>query len=563
MRGKSAVMPAGAQNRARFVHILAVAAFAALVGFAGLWTLPPLDRDEARFAQATAQMLETGDFITIRFQDSERNKKPAGIYWLQAASVSLFSNVEAREIWAYRLPSLLGVVLASIFTYLAGAKLFDPRTAFLGAILLASAPAVAGEATIAKTDAMLLAAVCLAQLAFVEIYLRAESSEKKRGWTWPIIFWTALAAGILLKGPIAPMVVGLTGAVMIFRRPYVAWPGALRPLAGALILIVLIAPWAMAINMATQGRFFAEAVGVDMLAKAAVSQESHVGPPGYHLALASAMLWPAAALIPSGLALAWRARRDWATTFLIGWLVPGWIVFELAATKLPHYVLPLYPALALFAARAAYAGSDAPNWTRKLGALLYLGAGLVASVLVGLLPVLYDAAPMKPVCFSGAGAIAVATIVVTFLFWRGRGVIGGVAAAALSAVLAWTLLNGVLPRLDQLRVSPRLSEALDAADLHPLRDGADPVAIAGYYEPSAVFLMGTDTILTDGAGAARYLAKGPGRAVIVEARLQTDFEAALAAERISARALAVVDGLNYSNGDTVSLTVYAFSPPEP
>src|SRR5712692_3559414 len=76
----------------------------------GISTIPPLDRDEARFAQATRQMLETSDFLRIRFQDSARNKKPAGIHWLQAASVSTFSTPESAEIWPYRLPSLLGAL---------------------------------------------------------------------------------------------------------------------------------------------------------------------------------------------------------------------------------------------------------------------------------------------------------------------------------------------------------------------------------------------------------------------------------------------------------------------
>src|ERR1700749_546146 len=75
--------------------------------------LPPLDRDESRFAQATAQMLESGDFTVIRFQEEPRFKKPVGIHWLQAASVAAFSNVEDRQIWAYRIPSLLGAMLAA------------------------------------------------------------------------------------------------------------------------------------------------------------------------------------------------------------------------------------------------------------------------------------------------------------------------------------------------------------------------------------------------------------------------------------------------------------------
>src|SRR6516165_10480935 len=76
----------------------------------GLAAIPPLDRDEARFAQATRQMLETGDFIRIRFQDESRNKKPVGIYWLQATAVALFSTPDSSEIWPYRLPSALAAI---------------------------------------------------------------------------------------------------------------------------------------------------------------------------------------------------------------------------------------------------------------------------------------------------------------------------------------------------------------------------------------------------------------------------------------------------------------------
>src|SRR4051812_2892704 len=89
------------------------ALIALLAGLPGLIAVPPLDRDESRFAQATAQMLETGDFVVIRYQDSPRFKKPVGIHWLQALSVSAFSSPEAREIWAYRIPSLLGAMLAA------------------------------------------------------------------------------------------------------------------------------------------------------------------------------------------------------------------------------------------------------------------------------------------------------------------------------------------------------------------------------------------------------------------------------------------------------------------
>lgn len=74
----------------------------------GLAALPPTDRDELRFVQASRQMLESSDFLRIRFQDEPRNKKPAGIYWLQAASVDLLSTPASTAMWPYRLPSFLG-----------------------------------------------------------------------------------------------------------------------------------------------------------------------------------------------------------------------------------------------------------------------------------------------------------------------------------------------------------------------------------------------------------------------------------------------------------------------
>src|SRR3954452_25353470 len=110
----------------------ALAAFVAfLAGLPGLIAVPPLDRDEARFAQATAQMLESRDFVVIRYQDTPRFKKPVGIHWLQAAFVSLLSSPEAREIWPYRVPSLLGSVPAAAACSWGAAALFGAPAGML------------------------------------------------------------------------------------------------------------------------------------------------------------------------------------------------------------------------------------------------------------------------------------------------------------------------------------------------------------------------------------------------------------------------------------------------
>ncbi len=544
---------AGLSRRAA---MLVVTLFAAVTAFAGVFSLPPRDRDEARFAQATAQMLESGDYIAIRFQDSERNKKPAGIYWMQAASVAALSDVETRDIWAYRVPSVIGVALAALFTFLAGARLYDVRTGLLAGLLLASAPVIIAEGGMAKTDGVLLAFVCLAQLAFAEIYARIQTGEKT-GWRWPLTFWTAHGAGILIKGPIAPLISLLTGVGLATGAPRFKWITALKPLSGILILVLMVGPWAFAIWQATEGRFFADAVGGDMLGKVGDAQEGHVGPPGYHFALLWLLFWPAAALILTGVVNAWKERADWRARFLLSWLMPAWIVFEIAATKLPHYVMPLYPALAIIAAHSAVTVMQR-SWAQKIGALIYAGVGLAAAAIIALPPIYFSDVSMLTTGFAAGGITAAATLFVSFLFWRGRGFEGGVAASLLAAAYAWALLALILPNLSQLAVSPRLSTALELADRHPLHDGLAPVALAGYSEPSAIFLLGTETMLGSGQQAAIRLTSGEASAAIVEAREREAFLGQLKGAHVAS--LAVIDGLNYSNGNDVSLTIYTLAP---
>ena len=103
----------------------------------GLASLPAMDRDESRFMQASRQMAQTGDTIRIRFLDKARNKKPAGIHWMQAASVKLLSTPESTALWPYRLPSVLGATIAVLFAFALGLLFLDRRGAFLGAALLA------------------------------------------------------------------------------------------------------------------------------------------------------------------------------------------------------------------------------------------------------------------------------------------------------------------------------------------------------------------------------------------------------------------------------------------
>jgi hypothetical protein len=175
-----------AELRPRLAIVL-VCLMALLPGF---FVIPPVDRDESRYAQASRQMLETGDFVEIRFQDEARNKKPAGIYWMQVASATFFGGAQA-PIWAYRIPSLLGAIGAALATFWVGAVLFDRRIALLGALLLGTCLSATFEGHIAKTDAMLLFTVVLAQGVMAHAYLSARRGEAAPGWGLTTLFWVA------------------------------------------------------------------------------------------------------------------------------------------------------------------------------------------------------------------------------------------------------------------------------------------------------------------------------------------------------------------------------------
>jgi 4-amino-4-deoxy-L-arabinose transferase-like glycosyltransferase len=525
----------------------------------GIAAIPPLDRDEARFAQASRQMLETGDFLRIRFQHEARNKKPAGIYWLQAASVAAFSTPESSAIWPYRLPSIIGALGAVLLTFAFGGALFArdaegpaPRqAALLAAVLLGSALVLVAEAHIAKTDAALLAAVVAAQGALGLIYTRARTG-------WPVapalaaFFWIATIATILLKGPVGPAMAALTLVTLSVADRDWRWLRGLYPIAGVIFVALAIVPWIVAMEHASNGAFLAGSLGGDFWSKLIGAQESHGAPPLAYLLLAIATFWPGSLVLVPALAQAWRRRMLPTERFLLAWLVPAWIVLELLPTKLPHYVLPLYPALALLAGAALAEGARAaaPPWLRYTDiaakALWAVVTLALASVLV-LLPIRFGEG------LSIAGIIGAAAILVlaTALFYRWpRPPFAAAAIVALCAAFVIPAETAVLPGLDRLWLS-RSAAALIAE--HPPAVGAPLVAI-GYGEPSLVFLLGGHVRLAVPDAAAEIL--GGGGAALVSNRDDAMFRQSLGGRGLTAQKLGAVAGFDYSNGKRLELTLY-------
>ena len=506
--GLGRLLDLGARSGLRRSALILVAALVLLTP--GLASLPVTDRDEARFAQASKQMLETGDLVDIRFQDKPRWKKPAGIYWMQAGTASLFGGAEA-PIWAYRLPSLLGAVLASVLLGWAVRPLVGPRAALLAGLMLPATLIVAAEANIAKTDAMLLATSVAVFGALVR--LLPEMPRPTLGTA--LALWAAVAAAVLLKGPIVPVV-----ALLALAWLWVAWRrppplGRLRPLPGVPLMLVLVAPWLVAIWVISDGAFFAESVGKDLMGKVAEGQEKHWGPPGLYLLLVWLTFWPWAAMLVPAAPWAWARRREDWLRLAAAWVIPFWIVLEAVPTKLPHYVLPLYPALVTLLAAWALA-EDRPAPSRRLAAV---SAGLVA-VPGALLAVAMVALPLAlegrvaPLALLGA-LLALPALWLAAEAARAGRVLAQVGASGAAALALYAgVLQGALPALQTVFPSPRIAEM--AAPWEDCASG--PLVSAGYREPSLVFHAGTETELPPPQRTARLLATDPGALVLVEDR---------------------------------------------
>lgn len=552
---------------------LFAALLALIAALPGLVRLPPLDRDESRFAEASAQMLESGDFVTINFQDTPRFKKPVGIYWLQAAAAQTLSHVEDRAIWAYRIPSLLGAMLAAAACAWGAAAFLRPSAALIAGGLLASSFMLSTEAAIAATDAALCGATTLAMAALGRMYL-AERGGPSAGKLTRVLFWLALAATLMLKGPIGPMIIALsTLSLCLWDRKW-AWLTHLGWGWGAVILAAVVGPWALAITVATDGAFWSAAVGGDLAPKLAGKAEGHGAPPGFYLLLAPMLLFPACLLVPAGAVAAWRARAEPAVRLALCWLIPSWLVFEAAPTKLIHYTLPLYGALAWLMARALESWVPAANdpgtgygriaqgrLVRILGAVVTV---LVATVFAG--AGFWAMARLRDI--SGAPwAVAAAVLFMAagvgggVLMWRRRPAAACVVACALASLGHGALAGGLGPALHPLWLSSAAARALTAAGASPWQGiTPGPVTVAGYAEPSLVFLLGADTELGDADDAAAAIASG--RPAIVEQSVDAAFHAALTASGAAAVPIGQVSGLDYSRGRRETLRIYR-PPPVP
>jgi 4-amino-4-deoxy-L-arabinose transferase-like glycosyltransferase len=524
----------------------------------GIFSMPPLDRDESRFAEASREMLASGNWVDIRFHGEARNKKPIGIYWLQAASSAVLGEAPRTAIWTYRVPSLLGALAAVFLLFWALRPVVGTDTAFYAGAFLGTSVLLMAEAHIAKTDAVLLASIMGAQSVLLHAYLGARKGRPAPRLAVTLAGWGAFAIGVLVKGPVILFVCAGTalGISLWDRQGY--WLARLRPLSGIALALIIILPWAVAIGIATHGQFYTDALGGDFASKLAGGQESHGQPPGYYLALASLTFWPGTLLLLPGIFYGVRKRAEPLPRFLLVWAGLVWIVFELTPTKLPHYILPAYPALAALAAlwltNARAAREQWPRIIQLVSIVLFALAGLALAVFIAIAPALYGAgSPWWLYGLAALGAAGIAASTAWALRERWRTAV--VAALASALVLYGTLGWAVAPRLDDLWLSPRMAEAI----LQNSKPGDPQPLVVGYGEPSLVFLLQGRVRFETGSESGLAAARDGGLAFI-ESREEKGFLEAVESSNANAEPIDRISGLNYSRGQKTQMVLYRITP---
>lgn len=549
---------AARKKRSHLFHMLVLTLLMLAVALPGISTLPVIDRDEARYAVASVQMAESGDLVNIRFQDEARNKKPAGSYWAQTAMIKLFSKPGERKIWAQRIPSVLGALIAVLATYWAGIAMIGRRGAFIGAAFLAVSGLLVFEAHMAKTDAMLLATSALMLVSFAHL-------RQGGGRFFALLFWTALGLSVMIKGPVIPALAVLTllplwiwereSGAPSWMRKLLFWPGPI-------LFLLIILPWAILIWNATDGQFFKDALGGDFGRKLVGAQEKHGGPPGYYLGMLPITFWPGTLLLIPGFAFAFRAVKGAKTStnpvvramrLSLCFAVPFWLVLEIVPTKLPNYLLPIFPALALMVGGAAITLLRVKEfkWSRPIGALIFIIAGIAIITAALLSESIYGPAAMWPYVMATAAILVIFMAGGFIAFARTKA--GLIAAFLCALVISPALYQLLLPSLSEARLADRVVAGMRAENIKLPREGGPLVLAHNFTEPSLVYHMGTQIRLGD---QIKLDSSTPPGTVLISDVARADakpFETRLQEADLCHKEFAKFDGFNYSRGDPVTL----------
>ncbi len=495
---------------------LLLAAWAALclpnLGGPSLW-----DIDEGNNSEAAREMWRSGNWIVPTCNYRLRTDKPALLYWLQAAGYSLFGPGE----FTARLPSALAALAAILAVYELGRRLFNAAAGLTAGLLLGGAVLFCVAAHFANPDSLLNACSLFALLFFWCDYAAGRD-----GWS-P---WSAAAAGlaVLAKGPVGLLLPATAAFLFLLWRGELRRLWSKRLLTGLLVFLAAAAPWYGWVAAETKGQWTAGFFLNHNLGRFTGMMENHGGPFLYYVGVLIAGCAPWCVFF--SLTAWYAARQAWpgknpppgapgdrpAVQFLICWIAVYFIFFSASSTKLPNYILPLYPAVALLTARFLDRWRRGevrpPAWlvASNLACMAMIGVGVAVGLLAagGVLPVL--APRLRPLpgleWYAVLGAPLLAGAVAAGLLLR-FGNRTGVVVAALAAALLFTAGVGTWggSALEAWKAPRALAAALPPDQTR--REVR--VAAYAYFQPSLIFYCQREVSRLETERQALEFLRGP------------------------------------------------------
>jgi 4-amino-4-deoxy-L-arabinose transferase-like glycosyltransferase len=495
-----------------WTHQAIIVVVASIVMFANLGASRLWDRDEPRNAGCALEMQQRGDWVVPVFNARLRAHKPVLLYWLIMSAYSIFGvNEFAARFWSAALA--VGTALA---TYHIGRRLFHAQVGLWAGVILATSLMfdVAGRA--ATPDSVLVFLTTAATMVYVLGIRPNEGRLFPNRWITAAAMYALMGAAVLAKGPVGfilpTAIIGMF--LLIMRLPKSVgvgdgrkWKAVLRqivrpfqplhflrtcwfmrPITAVVVVGAVALPWFIWVGLRTDGEFTREFFLEHNIGRAARVMEGHEG---------SVFFYPVAILIgffpwsvfaaPTLIGLVQRIRRrdPWSAGYIFAacWVAVYVVVFSIARTKLPSYVTPCYPALALLTGCFVYHWTSgralAANWWPKVGFVIL---GMVGLVIVVAIPIVTWRLLPGGAWLGAIGAIPLCGAVCALILAGRERFSAAAAAVAVTAIAFTTSLFAVGTwRVDQLQENHLLLAAID-------RVGGDPqIGAYGRLEPTWVF----------------------------------------------------------------------------